>query len=275
MNTLKKNWGFVLIAIVSIGLGAIALFTAMKLSTKEPVAPTVPQKKPQAASTACTVSFSITPVITPTPSASASATPTASPTPTPVAECGSTCTSSSQCPGTMICSGGLCRNPSCTTDTDCICATPTPTPSPTPSPTPIAECNSSCTSSSQCPGSMICSNSVCRNPSCTSESSCSCPTPTPTPTVITNAPYCGSTCTSNSDCPSTMICLISSGASTGICRNPSCVSESSCSCTITYANPTARPSYAPVPEVPVSGSILPTAAFAGFGIFLIAIGFAL
>ena len=125
---------------------------------------------------------------------------------------------------TLSCQTGRCVNPQCPTDQDCVCplptptatprptATPTPTsgPSPTPTktptpgpspsptvtpsptatpmptatPTPIP-CNGSCISSSQCGGSLVCSEGLCRNNSCTDQSSCVCPGPTATPT---NAP---------------------------------------------------------------------------------------
>lgn len=57
----------------------------------------------------------------------------ATPTPTPVAQCNSTCVTSSDCPTSMNCVTGFCRNPSCSTSTNCVCATvatTTPTPAP-------------------------------------------------------------------------------------------------------------------------------------------------
>lgn len=38
--------------------------------------------------------------------------------------CNSDCTDSSQCPSSMACSNGKCRNPSCIAQTDCICPPP-------------------------------------------------------------------------------------------------------------------------------------------------------
>jgi hypothetical protein len=42
----------------------------------------------------------------------------------------------------LVCSGGFCRNPNCTGNTNCVCSTATPTPTPTgtlgPTPTPTA-----------------------------------------------------------------------------------------------------------------------------------------
>ncbi len=61
----------------------------------------------------------------------ATATPTATPTPTPTPtappSCGSACTSTTECGTGMTCTGNVCRNTSCTTETDCICATVAPT----------------------------------------------------------------------------------------------------------------------------------------------------
>jgi hypothetical protein len=63
----------------------------------------------------------------------ASATPT--PTPTTPPQCGTSCTTPSDCPSSMLCYVGVCRNPSCTTSANCICASATPTPTVTGSPT--------------------------------------------------------------------------------------------------------------------------------------------
>lgn len=79
--------------------------------------------------TSCTSSTTcICATATPTPSP----TPTASPSPTPVPQCGSSCTTSANCPSGMTCSGNYCRNTSCTSSANCICATATPTPTSTP-----------------------------------------------------------------------------------------------------------------------------------------------
>lgn len=51
----------------------------------------------------------------------------------------------------------------------------------TPIPTTVIPlCNSGCTSDTQCPQGLICSDGNCRNPSCLTESDCVCTTPTPT-----------------------------------------------------------------------------------------------
>ncbi len=79
-----------------------------------------------------------TPTATPTTSPTASptstptATPTITPTPTPVISCNDTCSQPSDCSNGTTCTGGRCRNASCSSETDCICpssatATPTPT----------------------------------------------------------------------------------------------------------------------------------------------------
>lgn len=145
----------------------------------------------------CQLSFSIaspSPSPTPTPTRSPSPSPTASPVPL----CNSVCNETSDCPSSMIChipsgsTAGNCRNTSCTSATNCVCATATPSPTPTrtPSPTPVvtitpssspvAQCNSACTSNSQCTGSMICyipsgqTAGNCRNSQCLTETDCTC-----------------------------------------------------------------------------------------------------
>jgi hypothetical protein len=66
--------------------------------------------------------------VAPTPTPSRTPTPTQIPTPTlsptPIPQCNSSCTENSQCPTSLICSGGYCRNPSCTTQTNCVCPPP-------------------------------------------------------------------------------------------------------------------------------------------------------
>jgi hypothetical protein len=156
---LKKNTLTLTIVLATIILAGIAIFTAIKLYQlrQESVAPNAPESNPAAATTApivtCqTLTFSIS---TPTPSPSGSASPTPTPTvtasPTPAPQCGTTCGTNSDCPSTMVCYVGVCRNPSCTTSSSCVCQTATPTPtatatpvitaSPTPAPTstPIAQ----------------------------------------------------------------------------------------------------------------------------------------
>lgn len=63
-------------------------------------------------------------------------------------------------------------------------ASPTATPVPTPTPTPVAQCNSSCTSNSQCQSDLFCyiaagaTTGNCRNTSCQTDTDCVCATPT-------------------------------------------------------------------------------------------------
>ncbi|MBI4058197.1 hypothetical protein HY408_00350 [Candidatus Gottesmanbacteria bacterium] len=176
MKWIKNNWPFVVIGIISVLLTILALLTALKLRTEKPVAPTVPQKEPQAISgspvPACQLSFTLTlinptpspsgtpnptpsvspsPSVTPRPSSSSTPTPTTTPSPSPTPSatpgtgglvCGDSCTNSSECPTGLTCyktvgqTAGVCRHPSCTLDTDCICPNPSSTPLPTPSVTP-------------------------------------------------------------------------------------------------------------------------------------------
>lgn len=57
--------------------------------------------------------------------------PDTTPTTVPLLQCGSTCTTSSECTSGMSCIENLCLNPSCPSEPDCICAQPTSAPVPT------------------------------------------------------------------------------------------------------------------------------------------------
>ena len=70
MNYLKKNWLVILIGCLSAIMGVLTLLTVTKLKKTTPIAPTVPQKKPEAVTEACTLTFTLT------VEASASPTPT-------------------------------------------------------------------------------------------------------------------------------------------------------------------------------------------------------
>ncbi|MBL7159792.1 PKD domain-containing protein [Candidatus Microgenomates bacterium] len=70
MNYLKKNWLVVLIGCLSAVMGVLTLLTVIKLKKTTPIAPTVPQRKPEAVTEACTLTFTLT------VEASASPTPT-------------------------------------------------------------------------------------------------------------------------------------------------------------------------------------------------------
>lgn len=194
-------------------LAGIAIFTAIKLyqTRQGTIAPTAPTSNPAAASNgaaaACqTLAFTLTsssPTPTPTGSGTPTPTPTVSvtPTPTPVPQCGTSCSTNSDCPSAMICYVGACRNPSCTTSNNCICESATPTPTPTGTPAP--GCYSSCTtpgSQDICPSGMTCTTvggvNKCVNPNCSGSSNCICATPTPivsVPTTTPSLPTAGST----------------------------------------------------------------------------------
>jgi hypothetical protein len=95
MNYIKKNWYAFLITIITLCMGIVVLLTSGKLTTKNPVAPTVPQVTPKASAPECTLTFTLatptptlsptptmTPTRTPTPTNSPTMTPTRTPTPT-------------------------------------------------------------------------------------------------------------------------------------------------------------------------------------------------
>lgn len=159
MQYLKKHWYLVIIALLTIGLAVVVIVTSGKLSQTKEVAPTVPQEEPEAAVVACTLAFNInvtetlTPTPTPTPTPTLTNTPTSTPTPVPTstptptpeqivyntptptpepppAACNTSCTLNTDCTNGLVCIGGACRNPSCTSQADCVCvvaqAQPTP-----------------------------------------------------------------------------------------------------------------------------------------------------
>jgi hypothetical protein len=111
---------------------------------------------------ACTVSFTVLDTV-PTPTVTL--TPTPSPTPPPGA-----------------------------TPTPTATPSPTPPPGATPTPTPVDEpnaCGGSCGSNANCQSGMTCFQGFCRNPECTSSTSCVCGTTpavaTPTPEILQQA----------------------------------------------------------------------------------------
>lgn len=148
MQAIRKNLTTLLIVLATVVLAGVAIYTAIRLyqTRQGSIAPTAPTSKPAAATlapsaaAACqTLAFTLTaPTGSPTATPTATASPTASPTPVP--QCGTACSTNSDCPSSMVCYVGACRNPSCTTSTNCVCATTTPTPTPTVTPTqsPIA-----------------------------------------------------------------------------------------------------------------------------------------
>lgn len=122
------------------------------------------------------------------PTSTPTSTPTATPTTTPtLASCNNSCSVNSDCKSEYVCSGGVCRNPSCTYEAGCVCPGGTYTPA-------TASCNESCSVNGDCASNYICSGGTCRNPSCVGESDCTCttttytqPTSTPTPVELPDA----------------------------------------------------------------------------------------
>ncbi len=300
---MKNKYTTIGIILTTLILAGVAIFTATRLyqTRTQPVAPNAPSSKPAAAGTMCggiagvkcptgevcvytdgksmapfpdasgtcqvsadkssadlmcSLSFSLA-TATPSPSPTPTATPTKSPSPTPtptptkspspsptaspVPQCNTSCTSSSQCLSGMTCyipngsTAGNCRKTSCLTESDCVCATATPSPTPTSSPTQS-------------------------------------PTPSPTASPVAQ---CNSVCTSNSNCPSSMICYIPSGSTAGNCRNTQCLSETDCTCTVVTSAPTTTPTYlaevpaTSAPSLPDAGTSWPTIMGTGFGILVI------
>lgn len=88
------------------------------------------------------------------------------------------------------CSLSFSLTTSTSTPTETPTTTPTPTGSSTPTETPTPtgtpnSCNGTCGSNFNCQGGLMCYQGFCRNPSCTTDSSCGCggtSTPTSTPT---------------------------------------------------------------------------------------------
>jgi len=139
----KKYWYLFLVALFTLGLGAMVYITSQQLATTKEVAPTVPQAEPQAVEPACKLAFAIdlgtTPTPTPTPTPGSTNTPTPTPTltptttqivyvnptltPTPVQQvgCNSACAINTDCSGGLVCVDGFCRNPSCTGEVSCVC----------------------------------------------------------------------------------------------------------------------------------------------------------
>ncbi len=103
-----------------------------------PTTPPTNPTEPPAIDNQCTeLRFSLTsPSVSPTPTEVATpkptptgtsvatptvtATPTTPPTSAPVS-CNNTCTTTDDCEGSLTCVSGVCRNPSCTAETDCVC----------------------------------------------------------------------------------------------------------------------------------------------------------
>lgn len=140
----------ILIVVVLLAVSAVVIALRLQQSGTSPVAPNAPESKPKAqeneqlpnnpleltftvSSNAETGGTGATPTPSPRPTASPTPAPgsaTATPTPTPTSaasagapnSCNGTCGSNSNCIAGFVCSGGFCRNPSCTAQTDCTCA---------------------------------------------------------------------------------------------------------------------------------------------------------
>lgn len=153
MRFIKQHWYLVLVALFTLGLGAVVYITSQQLATTSQIAPTVPESQPEAAAPACTLAFAInltttnTPTPTPTPTPANTNTPTPTPTPgqqivyvnptatpTPVqqtvASCNNACTINTDCAGGLVCVDSFCRSAACTSDTTCACAATTVQPTP-------------------------------------------------------------------------------------------------------------------------------------------------
>ena len=238
MKFIKKYWYFTLITIFTIGLGVVTFLTSQQLTKTTPVAPNVPQVTPKASEPACTLTFNL-------------ATPTTTVTVTPVPKgCNDSCSVNADCTDGRVCSGGNCRNSSCTDQSDCTCETTT------------KNCNESCSVNADCSSGLVCTNGNCRNTSCTDQSDCTCEQAgnTPTPTVYITG--CNGSCSVNNDCSGGLVCIENS------CRNASCTEKTNCSCEIAAV---------PTPQTPVAGigpSIL-GASVIGSAFLLILLGLAL
>ena len=81
-------------------------------------------------------------------------------------------------------------------------------------------------------------------------------TGTPTPTLAS----CNNSCDASSDCRSGLTC------SEGVCRNPSCVDRSNCTCAVAQASE---------PEMPNAGISFPTIAGVGSALLLLIVSLAL
>lgn len=139
----------------------------------------------------------------------------------------------------------------------------------------IVSCNHTCTSDSECDGSLVCDTTAnkCRDAACPTVAGCTCPTATvaPTPTLA----RCNRACDVDSDCIAGLIC----DTATSMCRNEACTTKTNCVCTTATA--TAAPITEPTePGIAVEPTVLPetgildfpgVAAFGG-GLLLAIIG---
>lgn len=113
-----------------------AIYISWRLGQPGPVAPNVPQIKPQASeptvTAACNLTFTVAALPPPPP-------PPPSPPPPPppaLKSCNETCTVNGDCMAGFVCAGGNCRNPSCINQSSCVCPAPPPVAGPPPPPPP-------------------------------------------------------------------------------------------------------------------------------------------
>ncbi len=79
---------------------------------------------------------------------------------------------------------------------------------------------------------------------------------------------CNSSCTTSSQCPSGMTCYITSGQTTGVCRNVSCTDRTDCTCLSPTTAPTAPPVVTALPQTGNEDSKNKGAVIGGIFIFI-------
>jgi len=224
-------------------LAILAVLTAYKIATRQPVAPTVPQKVPKAATPECKLQFSVNPpFLTSTPTPTGEITPTGSLTPT--------LTPSVTPTGILTPTSTL--TPS---------LTPTSTSTVTPTVVPLLGCYRECESDDNCEGTLRCQTvsgvKRCVDLSCPGEKDCLC------------NKNCWEVCGQESECPEELTCHSIEGVYR--CVNPNCDREQDCGCTVAQA-PTVTPKpTGPIPtpvELPEAGISLPTIGAALGGVIL-------
>lgn len=236
----KKIILIIAITVFTLILSVIAIATAWKLRqvATVPITPNVPQSIPQAAGS---------PSATPEPELVCATSFTVEKN-----SCDGWCNDNADCGAGMECllaedeEVGVCRNPACMSDVDCLCPGVSPTPSPTgtpgASPTPTLTVAPSPTN---VPGT---------TPSPTSAIT-STPRPTSPPGTLV---ACNGSCTNDEDCSDSNVCQ------DGMCRNPSCSSETDCTCAAAIV-PTA-------PVLPQAGSDMPTIVLLSMGTIILLAG---
>ncbi|MBW7955414.1 hypothetical protein H3C66_01655 [Patescibacteria group bacterium] len=186
-------------------------------SSPQPSVPpgTSPQPSP-------TPGVSPSPVASPTPGVTpspvVSPTPGVSPSPTPIV-CGSSCSTTSECPQDHTCNNGTCQLTACVNGAAC-----------TTDQCRVTACGSSCSTTSECPNDHSCNNGTCKLNACVNGASCS--------GDQCRVTACGSTCSTNADCPNDHTC------NGGTCKLTACVNGANCDsnqCSIVNPSPVASP----------------------------------